>query len=65
MFKLLKAFAVEEDGLGTVEIVIILAVLVSIAMIFKNTIVSFVKSAMQIIFPNGTDDVIVREDGGN
>lgn len=39
---LLKRFVYEEDGLGTVELVLILAALVSIALIFKKQIVSFV-----------------------
>ena len=38
MLNLIKSFIKEEDGLGTVEIVIIIAVLIGIAFIFKRQI---------------------------
>ncbi len=41
MLKHLKAFFKEEDGLGTVEIVLILVVLISLAIIFKEAILGF------------------------
>ena len=43
---LLKRFMQEEDGLTTVEIVVILAVLVSIALIFRKSIINFVKGIL-------------------
>lgn len=46
MMKIFKDFLREEDGLGTVEIVLIIAVLVGLALIFKNAIVGFVKSIL-------------------
>ncbi len=46
MMKILKDFFREEDGLGTVEIVLIIAVLVGLALIFKNAIVKFVNSIL-------------------
>ena len=50
---LIKNFFKEEEGMGTVEIVIILAVLVSIALIFRNTIMDFVTNAIESIFGDG------------
>lgn len=61
---LLKSFLKEEDGLGTVEIVVIIAVLVGLALIFRKAIFSFVNQILDKIFgtaadvtnkPSGTD----------
>ena len=60
MIKLFKNFLKEEDGLGTVEIVVIIAVLVGIALIFRAAIFSFVSGAVDKIFNQGNaaiDDV--------
>ncbi len=54
MLNTVKNFLKDENGMGTVEIVIIVAVLVSIALIFKNTIYSFVTGVLEDIF-GGTD----------
>ena len=43
MLGLIKNFIREEDGMGTVEVVIIVAVLVAIALIFRKAIYNFVK----------------------
>lgn len=43
MIQLLKNFIKDEDGISTVEIVVIIAILVGIALLFKDSIVSFVK----------------------
>jgi len=40
----------EEDGMGTVEIIIIIAVLVAIALIFKEGISKFVTDLMNSFF---------------
>ncbi len=57
--KLIKDFLKEEDGLGTVELVLILAGLVAIAVLFKNTIRNFVDKAMGDIFQNsGSKDTL-------
>jgi Flp pilus assembly pilin Flp len=47
---LLKSFIKEEDGLGTVEIVVIIAILIGIALLFKNQIFAFVKNLLNEIF---------------
>jgi Flp pilus assembly pilin Flp len=60
MIKLIKDFLKDEDGLGTVEIVVIIAVLVGIALIFRSVIFSFVKSALNKIVGQGNaalDDI--------
>ena len=43
MLEILKNFMKDEEGISTVEIVVIIAILVGIALLFKNSIVSFVK----------------------
>lgn len=52
MVNLLKRFWNEEDGMGTIEIVIIIAVLVAVALIFKSTITDFVGKLMKDVFQN-------------
>lgn len=42
----LKEFLVEEDGMGTAEVVIIAAVLVAIALLFKTSITNFVEKIL-------------------
>ena len=56
MLDMIKRFLKEEDGLGTVEIVIIIAVLVGIALIFRKYIVAFVTNLLNKIFNNPTID---------
>lgn len=52
MSNLFMRFIKEEDGLGTVEIVIIIAVLVGIALIFRHSIVKFVTKIIDQVFGN-------------
>lgn len=53
MKDLLKRFWMEEDGMGTVEVVIIVAVLVGVALIFKDGITNFATKLMKEFFnPN-------------
>ena len=54
MSKVFKKLVKEESGMGTVEIVIIIAVLIGIALIFKDTIISFVRSILANIFNQDT-----------
>ncbi|MGE5328767.1 MAG: Flp1 family type IVb pilin [Deltaproteobacteria bacterium] len=46
MLKSFKDFIIEDDGLGTVEIVLIIAILVGLALLFKKQIVGFVAKIM-------------------
>ena len=48
----------EEDGLGTVEIVLILAVLVGIALIFRQYIFDFIRDIMANIMGDSITDLI-------
>lgn len=50
MLRLMKSFLKEEDGLGTVEIVVIIAVLVGLALIFRKAIFSFLNQILKRIF---------------
>ncbi len=52
MSNVFTRFIKEEDGLGTVEIVIIIAVLVGIALIFRHSIVKFVTKIIDQVFGN-------------
>ena len=48
----------EEDGLGTVEIVLIIAVLVGIALIFRDALIKFAVNIMKSVFG---DDTIIND----
>ena len=45
-----KNFFKDEEGMGTVELVLIIAALVMVALLFKNTIMTFVSDQMKGIF---------------
>jgi len=57
---LIKNFIREEDGMGTVEVVIIVAVLVAIALIFRKAIYNFVKEIVGKIFNDGVKDEVTE-----
>jgi len=57
VFKMIKAFIKEEDGINTVEIVVIVAVLVGLALIFRKAIFSFVNQVLDKLFNSGGDAV--------
>jgi hypothetical protein len=59
---LIKSFLKEEDGLGTVEIVVIIAVLVGIALIFRDAIIKFVTDIMKSVF---ADDSVTEDINSN
>lgn len=52
LLKLIRNFLKEEDGMGTVEIILIIAVLVGIALVFRNQIIKFVNGIMNSVFPD-------------
>lgn len=52
-----KLLLKQEDGMGTVELVIILAVLVGIALIFRGYIFDFVDTIMENIFGNELESI--------
>ena len=47
--KSLKDFFTEEDGMGTVEIILIIVVLVGLVLIFKSQITAIVNNLFQKI----------------
>lgn len=47
---LLKEFYEDEDGMGTVEIVMIIAALMCIALLFRKQITAFAQSIMDAVF---------------
>ncbi len=57
MFTWLKKFLKEEDGLGTVEMVLLVAVLVAIALIFGRTIKGWVISLISTV-TGGADSAV-------
>ncbi len=62
MWTMFKSFLKEEDGMGTVEIVVIIAVLVGIALIFRDAIIDFVTDIMKNAF---ADDAILNDIDSN
>lgn len=62
MKNLIRSFIKEEDGMGTVEIVVIIAVLVGVALIFRNAIINFVTNLMSSIFND--DEIVDTVKGG-
>jgi len=50
---------ISKTGVGTLEIVIIIAVLLSVALIFRESITTYAKSMMQTVFneQNALDDL--------
>ena len=53
-----QGFLREEDGLGTVEMVLILALLVGIALIFRGYIFGFIRDIMANIMGSDLADVV-------
>ena len=52
MKNMMKSFWKEESGMGTVEIILIVAVLVAIATLFGQSITAWVKEQLEKIFGN-------------
>ena len=50
MKEMLRRFWKEEDGSGTVELVILIGILVAVALIFREAIIKFVKALMDKFF---------------
>lgn len=63
MKNLLMGFIRDEDGLGTVEIVVIIAVLVGLALIFRKALYEFVNQILDKIFKNSGE--VVNDAGGD
>ncbi len=52
----LRDFWNEEDGMGTVEMVLIIAALVAIALLFRKAILDFIKGALANVFGSDTQN---------
>lgn len=55
--KILKDFIKEEDGIGVVEIILILVILIGLVVIFKDNITEIVESAFETI-TGDTDEIL-------
>lgn len=55
----IKKFLKEDDGLGTVEMVLLLAVLISIALIFRKQIITFVQNTLSGILGSAEEGATV------
>lgn len=60
--ELLRQFYEEEDGMGTVELVMIIAALMCIALLFRKQIFAFAQGIMDKVFK--TDYVADPNAGG-
>lgn len=56
---MLKRYWQEEEGMGVVEILLIIAVLIIIALLFRNVIINWVKDVLAKLFPSS--DVITEQ----
>jgi hypothetical protein len=54
MISTLKRFIIEEDGMGTVEVIIIIAVLVGVALLFRKQLITFVNGIINNLFPDAS-----------
>jgi len=61
MLSLAKGFLKDEEGMGTVEIVVIIAVLVTIALIFRKAITKWVSETLESIFSGASEGATVGE----
>ncbi|WP_194190076.1 Flp1 family type IVb pilin [Clostridium chrysemydis] len=61
---MLKRFFKEEEGLATLEIVLILVILIGLVVIFKDTIKAFFQRIMNKI-TSGSEDILNTDMGGN
>ncbi len=52
MLSTLRRFITEEDGMGTVEVIIIIAVLVGVALLFRKQLIEFVNGIIENLFPD-------------
>lgn len=55
MLNLVKGFLKDEEGMGTIEIVVIIAVLVGLALIFKDGIANYANKLMNSLFDTPED----------
>ncbi len=65
--EILKKFYEEEDGMGTVEIVMIMAALICLAIIFKDSLLNYGRNLMETAFGQDfgdfNSDPVVQPEG--
>ncbi|MCI8372377.1 MAG: holin, BlyA family protein [Lachnospiraceae bacterium] len=44
--KLMKQFLMEEDGMGVIEVILIIVVLIGLVLIFKNQLTTLINSLL-------------------
>ena len=52
----LKEFWQDEEGAGTVEMVLLIAALVAVALLFRNRLIEFIQTALDNIFGSDTQE---------
>lgn len=57
----LRMFWEEEEGLGTVEMVLLIAALVSVAIIFKSGLLGFMRDTMKDVFNGGKEGAKIEK----
>lgn len=55
MFNVLKAFWNDEEGVGIIEVILILVVLIMLIVIFRNKIKEIAEKAFSSISRNGSE----------
>lgn len=58
MLEQVKSFIYEEDGMGTVEVIVIVTVLIAAALMFKSKITSTVDTLWDAIFAAKTTKIV-------
>ena len=53
---MLNRFFKDEEGMGTVELVLIIAALVAIALLFRDRIMAFMNNALNNVFGTDTEN---------
>ncbi len=56
----LRAFLTDQRGLNTVELVVIIAVVIGLALLFRTRINAFVTTLLDGMFSTGTAEELVR-----
>lgn len=62
MLQIIKNFLKDEDGISTVEIVVIIAILVGLALLFKNSIVSYVSKLLEKFLDVRVDPTTIQKE---
>lgn len=63
--EMLKEFYQEEEGMGTVEMVMLIAALMCIALIFRKTLTSYAEKLMEKVFKTDIEPPKEKDLSGN